>query len=867
MAFNPFSAFRKHQKVLFAGLTIICMLTFVLTSGVAGFGRDFFSELPRWLGVGRGKNPTVATVFGSRVGERDLLVLQLRRTAALGEIVNVFRQTEMRLQLSQFQRILLTQTEREQLIQRYVKLLPICPPYVQAENGLHKTEELLDFLMWRHMADTLGISFTDADIDALFSRFTDELFSLPEAWASLHSNRRFSQLSLKDFREAVGDELRAQLAQRALLGGNDEGAPRISSGSLATTPAEITPYSFWEYYKKNFTAVNVALLAIPVSDKQFEPNKEPTEREIKSLYNQYKDVEWSPERSTPGFKILKRVKLTWIKAWPEATYYRNLGARIPSLLDDVTTTTAPLLDLMGGGGPAVSLAQAAGPWIPDWRLVGLYESYRQRQQERLRSVERLFRYVPAEQPEVLATAVGQMLASAGADGSPFAPVSGSVAMAFALEARMTHPSVVAAVVADLLSSGGTSGSPFAAPALAEAMTTDYLERRARLCTLAALVGGPSQSPLSAVELAPTLAAAPLPLAEVRSYLAEQLTEQTARDVAISELDSVKTQLRSFHTNAKAREEWLKRELPPTGEPPTYHFKVYRTEQLHTQYSLDQDPEFRQLEEAYQKDQTATTREPGALAKEVIGLPPFVPLNLPSGPAMWKDAEQPIVYWVSEEKQPEVPPLNDETRRKVVEAWKLQQARDRAKQEAQRIVEELKKRPRAQGESVVMPLRDEANKHNWQVFDLNQVSRLVAPAKDQMVLMAQTEYSPYTLPKVDKDRMRYPPPNLADQLLDNLREPGDATLVADQPETTFYVAVLRERAEPSLEQFYEQTYKKVPITDTLWKKVEADRQKEYREAAVKELRIEAGLIDSDGNPKYVIEPEFRKQIESRSREEE
>ena len=53
MAFSPFSAFRKHQKVLFASLTVVCMLTFVLTSGVAGFGGDFFSELPRWLGYGQ----------------------------------------------------------------------------------------------------------------------------------------------------------------------------------------------------------------------------------------------------------------------------------------------------------------------------------------------------------------------------------------------------------------------------------------------------------------------------------------------------------------------------------------------------------------------------------------------------------------------------------------------------------------------------------------------------------------------------------------------------------------------------------------------------------------------------------------------
>ena len=36
MAFNPFHGFRKHQKVVFAMLTILCMLTFVLCSGMGG---------------------------------------------------------------------------------------------------------------------------------------------------------------------------------------------------------------------------------------------------------------------------------------------------------------------------------------------------------------------------------------------------------------------------------------------------------------------------------------------------------------------------------------------------------------------------------------------------------------------------------------------------------------------------------------------------------------------------------------------------------------------------------------------------------------------------------------------------------------
>ena len=43
MAFNPFRGFRKHQKVIFGGLTILCMVTFVMC-GSMGRG-DFFETV------------------------------------------------------------------------------------------------------------------------------------------------------------------------------------------------------------------------------------------------------------------------------------------------------------------------------------------------------------------------------------------------------------------------------------------------------------------------------------------------------------------------------------------------------------------------------------------------------------------------------------------------------------------------------------------------------------------------------------------------------------------------------------------------------------------------------------------------------
>jgi hypothetical protein len=79
MAFNPFRAFRKHQKALFAALTIMCMFVFVL-SGASGF----FQEWQSWLG-GRGGYPELASIYGKSLTNQDLSLLQNQR-----ELANAF---------------------------------------------------------------------------------------------------------------------------------------------------------------------------------------------------------------------------------------------------------------------------------------------------------------------------------------------------------------------------------------------------------------------------------------------------------------------------------------------------------------------------------------------------------------------------------------------------------------------------------------------------------------------------------------------------------------------------------------------------------------------------------------------------------
>src|SRR5438034_7836229 len=78
MAFNPFHSFRKHQKAIFAALTILCMLTFVMCTGMGG---DVGDWLLRVLG-GREKSPQVAMLYDSKVTELELLQVKANRRMA-----------------------------------------------------------------------------------------------------------------------------------------------------------------------------------------------------------------------------------------------------------------------------------------------------------------------------------------------------------------------------------------------------------------------------------------------------------------------------------------------------------------------------------------------------------------------------------------------------------------------------------------------------------------------------------------------------------------------------------------------------------------------------------------------------------------
>src|SRR6516164_8700100 len=77
MAFNPFTSFRKYQKFWMATILLLCMITFVLCTGVGG---DLSDRLVHLFAPRRGD--AVAELNSYNVYRRELDDLRQRRDIA-----------------------------------------------------------------------------------------------------------------------------------------------------------------------------------------------------------------------------------------------------------------------------------------------------------------------------------------------------------------------------------------------------------------------------------------------------------------------------------------------------------------------------------------------------------------------------------------------------------------------------------------------------------------------------------------------------------------------------------------------------------------------------------------------------------------
>ncbi len=439
MAFHPFHIVRKHQKVLLAIATIFCMFVFILQFGSG----DIMSRFG--FGRGASKGDKIITLYGKDLSQTDVnqigaarrlaneLVLQAMRAASddASKAVKDYNPEKPDAVDRQLQGIRdLTSLENQSSFQ----LVPSFPTYIGeldkilsdlaghdqpdkakaaeqarvAKNmrmllkyqyfeisrltgrgepfyfggGNLTSDDLLDFEIWKHEADKLGVVLTKADARrAIAYEAADH--NLPAdpgaSWAAdpvladavKEYLKQSPGMTEDQLATAVADEFRVETA-KTLLTGRGSGVPALGAAGPAPDPDPVTPYDFWTYYRDNRTALKVAFLPLPVDSFLSQVTAAPDPAALDDFFKLYRSQVPDPNSPTPGFKEPHKIALGYLAASADSPYYKALFDqvrydRIRNCVAAPTTATVggfALAAVMAGDALGADPSAAAFPPPP-----------------------------------------------------------------------------------------------------------------------------------------------------------------------------------------------------------------------------------------------------------------------------------------------------------------------------------------------------------------------------------------------------------------------------------------------------------------------------------------------------------------------
>ncbi len=716
-------------------------------------------------------------------------------------------------------------------------------------------EDQLDFLVWKHQADQLGITLTQADLCREMNRLwgngdflaPNGKFDKNEYVVNFFQNNKKYHKTLRanDLIAALTDEFRVNMAKQALLGSaSGVRAYRDAVDGIHVGPSVSTPDEFYQYFKDQRTTLSVMMLPISVQSFVSKVEAKPTETDLVNLYERYKNDEPSPMRRQPAFKQPRQIKMAYFSYRLEGPYARKLAAKAIELLP--AFRVGHLASTAVGAGPAWA-ASAAGYAELDTLLLSLYEDYKR--------------------DEAARSKVRYDLDDTNRFGQPYD----------LMDARAVETVASTATVGELLGGLATGGSALGAP-LAWLGTNEFAERAALTAFASAVLAGGGDSaaaPLATAVLPMRFRHTQQPFDSVRDELADRYQNRLARLMMEGYIDNFRKELEEAlakHSETKLKE--LLKKAQDEGAIESVH--VMATPRTKQEIDDNLEPELFELRQAYD----ATLENPLQLYNEVR--PDFATLLFhPFGPTMIdrrmaelrmkvdppKRAQQfrstsQDVGWIFariDDRPAKVRPFG-EIRKEVQTAWTFEQARKLAREAAKRINEEVKEK---------YPVPDLARRFLVEqnlgaIFELNQVARMVGPAFPQPGRgLFFHDFRAYQPPR---EFIAYPPADFVDQLL-KLKRRGESTVVADRPVRHFYVAVLREDPRPPDIKDFQEMYRAslpskfaLPLQqESLWDKMMDERRRKDARTLLEQMRAEATKSLSDGD--YVLPDTLRNRGES------
>jgi hypothetical protein len=698
-------------------------------------------------------------------------------------------------------------------------------------GGSRKLDDLLDFLVWKHQADKLGVELTEADVirevnrDAggqavLQGKSLDKDERFKQFLAAYNRNRREGGgLTAADLVAALTDEFRVALAQEALLGqGSGVRAYRAESG-IDRSPAAATPDEFLRYFREQRTTLRVALLPVPVDSFLGAVQGGPSDKELEYRYDKYKDQEPDPARREPGFKQPRRIKVEYVSASPQDPFYKEEAKKLADRL------------VIFSGGPTQAALRFSAPWsvtVPGAGVAGGLS---------LAALPLAFHPLAAEYAKY-----------ESAEYSLRPPPS--LQAGFDLNDRARQPAaLVGQLVGDRLTGAGALAAPLAG----------WLGRAACYDTVRTFSGSvlacASPSPFSAIGVAfPEFPTKP-PYDAARPRLMTRLEDTLAKSLLAKNLATLKDELVKNKANPRLAQGALDKAVKQS------HLRLEAMKEPQSQHDIGKDPSWKDLKAVFD-DQIAQSapffeaqNQPVPTAAESL----FRETGIYT-PAETRSRDQrTFLWWRSEDLAARVRDFK-EVRPEVERAWRIEKARRLARDKAEKVRDEVKaqstKWPK-EGEGFEREALDFLNTQalkGSEAFTLDNVALLLHPAREVMMGVGTRKYRPYRVPAAEADRLPYPPADFVKQLL-TLQNPGDALVIKDQPASHFYVAVLLVRSEPTRKEFYDLYREVARDADPLWDFLLAQERNDYRQRVLRQLRRETGApVDEEG--KFILPEDVR-----------
>lgn len=852
MAFNPFTSFRKNQRFWMATVLILCMVTFVLCTGVGG---DLSERILNLFRPREGQ--PLAKVNGRSVYSKELTDLKdqrnminefMKRACELVALSAAERATSDKLPPEQRQQLLpLLQAAKADMEKRALRSRYF-------DTGV-KLDDLVDFMVWRTQADRLNIKLLPEHVlNLLGAEMLGELggFSREMMFEVMRQLRPQSQRIVNDATiiKALGEEYRVRIAKLALEYSDPASMQRRLSQKFQLSEPEVriplSPAMLWDRFKADRSEFNVAIVPVAVEDFLGKV-PEPTEADLKGLFNEYKTSKYDPASPTPGFEIPASTRAELIVGDPASPKFKQWSktALILEATPPAWIPTSPLATLV---------TYVGGPLAFKARLEEIYESIQN---------PRAF-----SQQDFLASRRLRELYMTASWGEP----GFNEALAYKFAGK--YPEAIAGLVAGYAMPVDFSGlitpqiayAGYGAAKHPREMQLALAEEvKARVPYYASIVGWGALDPglTTAYVLDSLVKEKYFPLDAVAESLTAILERQQAHAWVHANMDTMRKKLNEAIGNRAKFERELKNSLEPLG------LERRVTKDFHDKFSIDNAAELQPLRKSFEKDFDAINAiegrnlAPETMLKEgdfhklffdgtegfsVAGStyrakpwPPvvtarqmFTQRDSKKGPQqidLFEKADTPILFWKTDDKIGKNPEALDLVKDRVEKAWKFLKARDnqalpKAKEIADAVISSevgpdpvLQHQALSLGKSLI-ELKGLATLYTKEPFQKVSLGLLRLPEA------GQRDYATFTLPK---DTFVYPRDEMAKELLSlhdlkkpveigepkldefnkalfeagskNLQNRRIVQILTNKPRSFYYVAAITLAPGPSAQEFH------------------------------------------------------------------